>query len=96
MIAFNDMIAWSIYDFLIHRGYRVPDDMSIIGFDHLQSRFFSPISLTSIAVNKRQLAATAVELLLKRMRDDSHHKNYVRNVQPTWVYEGQTVRDLIQ
>ena len=40
-IACNDMTAVSVYKVLQKRGYRVPDDIQIIGFDGVKfGRFF--------------------------------------------------------
>jgi len=51
-------------------GLRVPEDLSIIGFDDIAISRIARISLTTIAQPKEQLARIAVELLIGRIRGD--------------------------
>ena len=49
IFAFSDIIAWDVWNFLNSNGKRIPDDISIIGFDHILSRLSLPLSLASIS-----------------------------------------------
>lgn len=74
VFCFNDMLALEAYSILFNRGIRVPEDIMIAGFDHLQSDILWPIKLTSIASDKEQIIDTSVKLLLSRIESDQ--KNY--------------------
>ena len=64
VIAFNDLMAIGVIQRLTARGARVPDDLSVVGFDGIdQSAYCSP-SLTTVAGGLHQLGRSAVDALL--------------------------------
>lgn len=72
LFVFNDVMAFATISTLVQNGVRVPEDISIIGYDNVaQAAYFSP-PLTTIHQAKRRLGKTAVELLFKRMQDKDH------------------------
>ncbi len=68
IFAFSDYIAWEIIYALNSRGLRVPEDVSIVGFDDVQSHMRFPPPLTTVHFPKRTVSAKSVELLLERIR----------------------------
>jgi DNA-binding LacI/PurR family transcriptional regulator len=52
-------------------GLRVPADVSVIGFDDVPEASRPVYELTTMRQNSVEMARTAVELLLRRMRDPS-------------------------
>ncbi len=64
IFAFSDIIAWSAWKILRERGKRVPEDVSIIGFDHIQSRLALPYTLCSVSSYKAKMSITSVEMLI--------------------------------
>lgn len=67
IFAFSDYISWEIIYTLNAAGMRVPDDISIVSFDNVQSRLRFPPPLTSVHYPKREIAEKSVELLLARI-----------------------------
>ena len=64
----NDMIAYGCIKALGKYNYKVPDDVSIIGFDDLpSSSSLSDPPLTTIKVSSHQIGRRAVERLLERI-----------------------------
>lgn len=64
VLAFNDLVAIGLVHGLVERGMRVPDDISVTGFDDIPfARFMSP-SLTTASVPHDLLG----ELAWERMR----------------------------
>ena len=64
LFASNDIIAVGVSRALKQRGYALPQDVSIVGMDDLPiCRVVSP-ALSTLAVNKTLLGATAVERLM--------------------------------
>ncbi|WP_224751295.1 LacI family DNA-binding transcriptional regulator [Microbacterium helvum] len=58
-LAFNDLVAVGLVHGLVERGVRVPDDLSVTGFDDIPfARFMSP-SLTTASVPHEVLGALA-------------------------------------
>ena len=49
VVAFSDLIAWEAMYALQKRGLENPRDYAIVGFDNIQSKFFFPFPLTSVA-----------------------------------------------
>ena len=66
----SDRMALGVYGALAERGVRVPDEMSVIGFDDLpEARWVSP-ALTTIRQPLSEMAATALRLLIRLMDGD--------------------------
>lgn len=63
VFAFSDIVAWQVWAYMRRVGRRVPEDCSIIGFDHIQSRLRLPFRLTSISSYKGRMSTQAVEML---------------------------------
>ncbi len=66
--AANDLIAVQLIDLLEPLGVRVPDDVSVVGFDGTDLGAHSRIGLTTVAQPRAQLIAEGLRLLLDRMR----------------------------
>lgn len=58
--ADNDMIALGAMKALIERGYRVPEDISLVGFDDLPFSEIASPRLTTIRVSKPEMGGIAV------------------------------------
>ena len=65
VIAITDMVAMGVYRGLQARGVRIPQDVSVVGFDNTYfSRFLNP-PLTTVDVSRGELSRMTVEALLK-------------------------------
>lgn len=65
IICSNDYTAFAIYKELAARGWSIPEDVQVVGFDNTEdSRFCNP-PLTTVNQPLEQMAHTAVELLLQ-------------------------------
>ena len=64
----NDTIATFTYAELTKLKLRIPEDVSIIGFDNLDTSSTMHPPLTSVNVLKDELGQTATELLLNRIK----------------------------
>jgi LacI family repressor for deo operon, udp, cdd, tsx, nupC, and nupG len=65
----NDEMAIGAMRALISRGLRVPEDVSIVGFDDIRfSRYTSP-SLTTVAQPKNALGREAMTMLIELLND---------------------------
>ena len=68
----NDILAYGCLKALRDRNIRVPEDVSIIGFDDLPSSSFADPPLTTIRVSTRQIGQRALERLAQRISGHSH------------------------
>ncbi|MET7291104.1 LacI family DNA-binding transcriptional regulator [Streptomyces griseoloalbus] len=63
----SDRLVFGVYEALAERGLRVPDDMSVVGFDDLpEARWLTPAP-TTVRQPLSEMAATALHLLLRMM-----------------------------
>lgn len=77
-----DQHAVELIDCLKKRGYQLPDDYSIIGFDNLPiSQYITP-RLTTIKQNIHQKAQYAVDILFQHLKDkNTPSQNIMLNVE---------------
>jgi LacI family transcriptional regulator len=69
VIAFSDLMAWEAIFTLNKKGLLVPQDIAVVGFDNIQSRFFFPVPLTTVSNSKGKMSRRAVDLLLRKMHN---------------------------
>ncbi|MER7487827.1 substrate-binding domain-containing protein [Streptomyces sp. NPDC126497] len=81
----SDRMALGVYTALAERGLRVPDDMSVVGFDDLpEARWLTP-ALTTVRQPLSEMAATALRLLLRMM--EGHRPESTRTELSTRLVE---------
>ncbi|MEV6317338.1 LacI family DNA-binding transcriptional regulator [Streptomyces sp. NPDC051776] len=69
VLAYNDLIAIGAMRVLSERGVRVPEDTAVMGFDDMAEGRFGPVTLTTIAPDKRAIARLAIESILTRLEN---------------------------
>ncbi|TXY07796.1 substrate-binding domain-containing protein [Vibrio mimicus] len=88
----NDMMAMGVIQAANQRGLRVPDDLSLIGYDDVHiAKFMSP-ALTTIHQPKYRLGKAAIDTLLYRLENPDTTAQVVQ-LEPTLVVRG-SVRKL--
>jgi len=70
VVCFNDLLALGLLRGLAEAGVRVPDDVAVIGVDDVEDGRYVRPSLSTVALDKRQIADAAVELLAARVAGD--------------------------
>ncbi len=68
--ADNDMIALGAMKALQEKGYKIPEDVSVIGFDDLPFSGISTPGLTSLRVPKQEMGRMAVRKVIEMMKGD--------------------------
>jgi LacI family repressor for deo operon, udp, cdd, tsx, nupC, and nupG len=66
VFCFNDLLAIGALRAAAERGFRVPEDIAIVGFDNTEESAYSLPSLTTIAPDKTAIAQAAVDLIRRR------------------------------
>ena len=73
----NDVMALGAISAIGEKSLRVPEDISIIGYDNIHaSRFYSP-PLTTVHQSKSRLGVQAVNLLFERINHKSDQKEKI-------------------
>ena len=71
LFALNDALGLGALYALQRRGFRVPEDVAVVGFDDIEESRFSVPSLTTIAPDKDAIAREAVARLARRLKSSA-------------------------
>jgi LacI family transcriptional regulator len=66
----GDWMALGVIKAFKEHDIKVPEDISIIGFDNLEFLQYSEPSLTTVSQNKREIGKTAAEYLIKQINGE--------------------------
>lgn len=89
--CFNDSAAVNLYQLLTASGYRIPDDISIIGYDDSYLCETNPVALTSLHQDPHLIGYTAAKNLLHLIDDPSFECSKVFK---PYLVERQSVKQL--
>lgn len=89
LFAFNDPSAIAAMRAFHEAGIKVPDDVSVVGFDDIDSAAFHHPQLTTIRQPLEQMGATSAELLLREMSGERVLPGQVR-IEPELVVREST------
>lgn len=89
VVCYNDTIAVRLIRFCQQAGLRVPEDLSVTGFDN--STLAELIGLTTVAHPGAELGRLAAEAVLQLMHDP---ETPIRRLLPVPLVERRTVADL--
>ena len=76
VVAYNDLMAIGLMRSAQERGYTIPADLSIIGFDNIFGSDFTSPPLTTIQMPLNEVGARAVEALLKSLGEEIETGQY--------------------
>ncbi len=81
VVAHNDMQAIATIDRLERRGLRVPDDVSVVGYDDVPLAAHCRIQLTTVRSDAIEMSRRAVELVVSAARNGRHvsHRELLGN-----------------
>jgi DNA-binding LacI/PurR family transcriptional regulator len=81
----SDAMAPGVYEAAAERGLRIPDDVSVVGFDDLPEARWATPALTTVRRPLGEMAATALRLLVRMM--DGHCAESTRTELSTRLVE---------
>jgi LacI family transcriptional regulator len=92
VLAGNDEIAYGLWRALSRRGVKVPDEISLVGFDDREEAILMDPPLSTVRVHKEEIGETCMKMLLERL----HHPQmaFSQRVLPTELIIRGSVRQL--
>jgi LacI family transcriptional regulator len=78
LVVINDLLAMGVLHAIAERGLRVPDDVSVAGFDDIDMAAYLNPALTTLRVNAEEMGRAAMRLVFQRMRDPERSPQRVR------------------
>lgn len=74
----SDHMAFAAMDTLrIELGLRIPDDVSVVGFDNVPQAAWGAYSLTTVEQNAAPMIEATVQMLLQQLEDDAVSRDHV-------------------
>ena len=94
VFAFNDLMAFGIYQAAAELGVKIPDDLSVVGFDNIKYNHLLVPKLTTIEQSSYKMGETAVELLLKQIKNTEKQKKETIIIEPILVINESTTKNI--
>ena len=67
LIGFNDRLALGAMHALQQQGYKIPDDIAIVGFDNSEDAICANPKITSVEINIKTIAQVACSFLFEQL-----------------------------
>lgn len=93
LVCSSDEVAIGFQSYLQSQGWKLPDDLSIIGYDGISMGEYVYPSLTTIAPNYEKMAEAAVSCLLSLIGNTAKdsHKPLTQAIPPQLIVRGSTI-----
>lgn len=92
VVVENDLLALGVMNGARAYGFRIPEDLAIVGFDDIRIAGFPEVNLTTISQPKHDLGRIAVRILLDQIRgskEESRAEHII--LEPRLVVRGSSV-----
>ena len=88
LVAFNDISALGAMTALREAGHKVPEEVSVMGFDDIEYASIAYPPLTTVRQPLHEMGASAAELLLRKLTNDEKVRNL--RVRPELIVRSST------
>ena len=86
----NDLLAFGVMRGLLDAGKKIPENVSLLGYDDIAFGNSSAVPLSSISQPAYQLGVTAAELLISECEESEEHAHQQIKFQPQLVVRAST------
>jgi DNA-binding LacI/PurR family transcriptional regulator len=77
LFVWTDSVAFKIMAVAHNLGIRIPEDLSIVGYDNIQQASLPQLSLTSIDQSGRLLGEKSAQMLIERIDGRSREEHFI-------------------
>lgn len=81
ILASNDMVAIAAHKILKQKGYRIPEDVQLIGYDNINLSWQITPELTTIAQSTKTMGALAVQILINHVKGNTSKLDNIFDVE---------------
>ena len=85
VFLFNDLIAMGFQKAMLEQGFKIPDDIAIVGFDNIERCSEARVPLTTIEVPRYEIGRTAYQLLKQRMDGNEYEDPKTIHLEPKLI-----------
>ena len=76
IVTINDMVGYGAYNAIIDKGLRIPDDISLCGFDNIFPSHLHGVALTTVDNSLTECGKSAFKLLQEEIASYEHHGKF--------------------
>jgi GntR family transcriptional regulator of arabinose operon len=95
LICYNDQIAMKVIRTFERNGIKIPEDISVIGFDNSELCEVSPIKLTSVTHARSAMGEAAANMIMEILAQKNHSAETKKLCIPSILVPRNSVRNLL-
>lgn len=88
--CYNDLVAIGLLRALRELDIDVPGDVSVTGFDNIETCDYAPVPLTSMGVPTTEMGRKAMEVLIRQIESSKQHEPEVVNLEAEMTVRAST------
>ena len=77
LVVIDDIVAFGVLRGVTELGYKVPTDLSLVGFNNIPMSALSSPPISSIDIGIYQLGYTASQTLIKAVKGEPIHNHHI-------------------
>lgn len=90
VLCANDEIAFGVMRALFEEGLRVPEDVSVVGYDGIDLAEYVPVPLTTVRQDFAKAGSTMVELVVDQIENGTHLEVHQRLIPTQLIVRDST------
>ena len=95
VFAMNDLMAIGAMDAIRDANLKVPEDISVVGFDNREVTDFVFPKLTTIEIDTKAIGYTAAQMVTQKLSGTGEYENEQSIIIPSKLLVRETVRDML-